>query len=304
MTQLPPIVIKSNAEFFESQEQFARLIQANDGRAVAEFIRSGAYEQYTLLNSNDENTNSDLFYQVVRGKPAERHSGESRTPTPQFRVDAFQAFIDDGSVFAKPYGMLGVLWRTWTYAAEFYLIIVSLIPDETWRQMTTAILENANGDPRFRFRFPAGHFPMLMLTCARWGRHANTLAQQVALQAMIDEYARRDDIWTVNKVEIWDIATQLIERMRDNEAPLQAALRDWFRDARRRLCYRDITSLMLGFVATKLNTEELLGLVRFTLPCYDEHIIGRIDAVRIIDRVRTAAIEAEDRRALRNVERR
>lgn len=289
---------KSSDEFYQSGNEFARLINAGDGRAVSEFLRSGAYEQYTLLNGDDADSDSDLFYLVVRRKHPRVQFGYTRIPSPQFRVDAFQAFIDDGSVFEKPYGMLAVLWRTWTYAAEFYLIIVSLIPDETWRQMATAILQYSvvTGG----FSFPAGHFSMLVQTCARWGRHANTLAQQVGLDNELA--SQRGD---VPDVEAWDMTTQIIDRMPDEEAPLQAALRRWFRDARRRLCYRDLTSLMLGFVATKLNTEELIQLARFTLPCYDdEHTIKRIDVTRIIERIRAAAIVSERRRAARNVERR
>lgn len=288
---------KSQSEFFEAQEHFAQLIDDDDEQEAIVYIDSGGYEQDMLLN-NDRQVEHDLFYLIVRGKAPMIEYRASEAPTPQFRAHVFQAFIDDRNVFEKPYGMLAVLWRVLRAAPEFYLIILSHIDDRTWRRMTTAVLNDKNHPQHI----PDEPFALLVLTCFRWGRHANTLAQQVALENEINLLKLRRYDLDLSRVEPWDTAAQAIESLPADQAPLQVALRGWFRDARRRLCYRDMTSLMLGLVATNLNTEELLQLARFALPCYDEHTIRRIEITRIIERVRAAAIESQRRRTLRNVE--
>jgi len=306
--QLPPLQPnKPKYAFYETQAQFGALIDRDDGRAVAEFLRSGAYERYTLLNGDERDAQYDLFYLVVRGQPPSHERRRTRTPSAQFRADAFQAFIDDGSVFAKPYGMLGILWRTWPYAHEFCIIIVSLIPAQTWRQMAEIVLLVANNSPERRFSVTN---PELMTyICARWGRHANTLAQQIALDRAVAELRYISSSDARQDLNIWTSTEHEIEGMPATEAPLQQALRGWFRDARRRICYRDLTHFMMAVIDTHFPDEVLIQMASFALPCYDytesdfdrTHAIGRSDVVGIITRVREAKLRAESEREARNV---
>jgi len=286
MTVVPP-ARASTVDFYEMQTALDQLIATDDGRRVSDFLQSGAYELYTALNTVDASAFGDLLSIVVNGATIHR-AAPGLWPSAKFRAEAFQAFIDDGRVFMKPYGMLSVLYRAWMWNPQFYLIIVSLIPDETWRQMATLLLQRAT--QQNAFTLPDAYRPLLMRSVARWGRHAITLAQHVELQRRIAQLRE-----TYN-IEIWDETARAIDLRNDIDEPLRTALRRWFIDARRRICYRELTHFMLAVINTHFPDEVLIQMARFAFPCYDyteadfdrTRAISRSDVVGIITRVREA----------------
>jgi hypothetical protein len=151
---------------------------------------------------------------------------------------------------------------------------------------------------------------MLVQTVRRWGRHAITLQQAIALDELYLVklgYGREDHRYEAKRLEAnVEMFTEYDKSISVTDAgPLYGEmLRARYDEARRRLCYREMTALVFALVRTNLVPETLIQIARFALPCFDEQLVRRIDITRIIDRVRTAAAQSEDTAAGRSVERR
>jgi hypothetical protein len=230
--------------------------------------------------NGDNDTAQDLFHLVISGR-----SVGNTVPSAQFRAEAFQEFIDDGSVFTKPYGMPTILGHCAFSSQMFYLIIVSLISADTWRQIVRALLALWPAES-----FDNWRLSWIATSCIRWGGYAISSLQLTSLKN------RRDStsvICDCDNFVLWKETASLIARIL--EEPLRTASTRWFDNARRRLCYREMTDFMLAFVNTDLNQEELMQIAQISLDAYDDDIVRRIDLSRIIDRVRRAHIAAKKR---------
>jgi hypothetical protein len=293
MTQLPVLLpYVWQAEYDRRLARISDIIEADDGNAVADILASGEYDTLTFLDGDNEEIQHDLFYIVLQGR---NHAGFRGHPSDQFRVDAFNAFVADGRVFTKPYGMLGVLARSWTYT-YFYLIVASLIPDETWRQMTMSVLLY-HAQPEVnpgRFHFD-GRFPILAETCRRWGWHALTNADVQRLRE-VSEARQKIDV----DVYAHSLARMEKELLKDR-TPLTVALPDWLRSAHRRLCYSDVIAFVTAMVNTSLQTEVMLQITDLAFPCKADSGITRLVLTRIIDHIRGSYHAVLNRREQRAV---
>jgi len=313
----PPL---TPAERTEQREQMDLIVRNQIVTAeyyLVRMLRNGDYARCSSLNCLTA-YDRDLFLLALPFTMdslrlfdvfvAESKHAVARTQVPQLgNLNTLNVtMVDAFNVFAQPYAMLHVIGLTKGIFGDrvpLFDLILPLIPDATWRAMATIVIE-------FRLDindtlYSRGY--QFSVVCLRWGAHAITADQRLALeeQVRVLRRATRYYVTVDDERHSAELVTNVADYVRAPEWPLayRQEIMQRLVVVRKQLCYKEITAIATSLVHSnpRLDTESAVQIIYRALPCYDDRVIVRGDVVGIIERVRASALASEDAAAARNV---
>lgn len=241
----------------------------------------------------------------------------------RLRFSILRAFWDNGNIFKNPWAMIEFIGGIECLSKDdcyiFQLVALSMIPDETWRQIAVIALRKQPLIPGDNIENPRYHpvevdfdshmalIKVLHIT-HHIGRFANTSTIRNRLYARLERLVREvqrfypdqlDDNLAIDAVDSicqlynlpinWQRARHLVMTPSSSIYAADMALKNrvlgMLGSAQKRLCFRELTEIIKTLVPLKLHLEAVIIILYFAVGSFDLEVVTRLDVTNIHNRV-------------------